>query len=157
LFYLPTNKSFPKRIIIVFAIWISVDAMTAPTANMLFSPKEAEGYWELDPNDQLNTSPTVGFRCNESPLRITIDVENLRYKSVIEGTVANADILEIGANLFWIKYDDEDRLDDLGNPVEWAWVRVSTDKFYWVRRDWQIASGGRTFMRRRCPQPDMVS
>ena len=124
---------------------------TACSANSLF-PLLAEGKWELHPDRKDDVST---FSCDDEPLIITIDLENMRYVSTREGYREEASILEIGNGLFWIRYDDEARLDDNGEPVEWAWIADGDDQFYWARRDWPSGSG--TNRRRRCPPPAATS
>jgi hypothetical protein len=53
-----------------------------------------------------------------------------------------------------LQYDDEDRLDDKGRPVQWVLLMPDKDKFYWHRVDWRAERA--TAPSRRCHSPDLV-
>lgn len=109
----------------------------------------AAGVWELDAEE---TEDRGKFLCSDSPESIRIDAKERRFYATREGQSFVADILEVGQNYFWIRYLDEDRLDDQGKPVEWAFVAEPPDRFSWERRDWQADDGttSRTAYRKRC-------
>lgn len=73
--------------------------------------------------------------CKASPVIISANRKNMRYKAIHTGEddfVANADILDINEKWISIRYDDEDRLMENGEPQIWHMFFVSQDKFYWI-------------------------
>lgn len=69
--------------------------------------EQAKGFWELDPAE---TEDVGDFRCDATPLQITIDAHALRYASIAGEYRYEANILSIEGDRFWIRYDDENGL-----------------------------------------------
>ena len=114
----------------------------------------AVGVWELDPAE---TDDRGDFTCSGEPLIVSIDRKNMRYRSTAGEYEDVADILDSRFSSFRIQYDNEERLDDAGNPVIWTMVFPDDDHFYWVREDWKQDPSRRTNMRRRCKSPPLTS
>ena len=113
----------------------------------------AQGIWELDPNDNTDVGD---YKCDKDPMTITIDISEMRYRSIHDEYVSNASITKVGDTYFWIEYDDEERLDNSGNPVSWAFVLENRNQFFWIRNDWLDGDTYEgTSMRRRCPESKM--
>lgn len=112
----------------------------------------ANGRWELDPEE---TEEPGRFTCSDTPLMIS--TKERRYLYQQGESRGEAEILAAEDNYIAIRYLDEDRLDDQGNPVVWVMVYPDDDHFYWQRLDWlQQGQGGRTNLRRRCPDPELL-
>jgi len=95
----------------------------------------ATGTWGRD----LDTAPadqqTSRRTCQTSPIIVTIDKENMRYKAVHTGEddfVGAAAILETHDRWITLQYDNEKRTLKNGNPQKWHMYFVSPDKFYWI-------------------------
>ena len=111
------------------------------------------GYWGWDP--EAVEAGAFGT-CENSPMRIWFSDDGERYNSQWEGdeSVATAPIImrlpSSGASAgFLIRYDDEERLDPDGHPVEWLLLMTGSTQFVWIRRDW-ITTGGSTAPMLRC-------
>ena len=98
--------------------------------------------------------------CATKPMQIWFSEDGQRYNSRwmdtggVEEPVASAPILQRLPSTpssagFFIQYDDEDRLDDHGQPVAWVLYMTGPDSFVWIRRDW-IGTGNSTHTMVRC-------
>ena len=97
------------------------------------------GNWGIAPEtvpEDLDAEEMERLRgCKASPVIISANRKNMRYKAIHTGEddfVANADILDINEKWISIRYDDEDRLMENGEPQIWHMFFVSQDKFYWI-------------------------
>jgi hypothetical protein len=115
------------------------------------------GAWELDPAE-VAEEDRGEHRCGQSPevIRIVEEDGALRYESqsgYAPDAAINRSALRAIPNALVLQYEDEQRLTPAGEPVEWLLFMPDEDHFYWVRVDWlQSQPGGRTSMRRRCPE-----
>lgn len=95
----------------------------------------ATGSWGIELESAPEGQDTTQRTCQSSPVIITIDKKNMRYKAVHTGEddfVATAPILKANDKWITLQYDDETRTLKNGNLHKWHMVFVSPDKFYWV-------------------------
>ncbi len=98
------------------------------------------GHWRISSEtigkDQDKTK-LLDFRCCEkSPVVITVDRENMRYKAVHTGEdsfESNGDILATEKLWIYIRYDDETEKMKNGELNIWHLFFASEDEFYWIR------------------------
>ncbi len=75
---------------------------------------------------------------------------NIQLIKLADGTLDSADILEIRSNEFLIRYEDEERVDEQGDILEWWLVFTSDSEYKMRRKDWRQGSLTReTWV--RCP------
>ncbi|WP_427453810.1 hypothetical protein [Litorimonas sp. WD9-15] len=99
----------------------------------------ATGSWGIDveniPED-LTPEQIDSYRnCDTSPVRITIDKENLRYKAIHTGEndfTSTSPVLDVQERWITLQYDDETRTLENGDLHKWHMFFVSPDKFYWI-------------------------
>ena len=118
------------------------------------------GHWAVDPTEDENTETN----CETDYVEIWIAEENGSdiyyskssgsdrvYRSAIRLiTAENGDYFPA----IILQYDNEDRLTESGDPVQWGLLMPNADNFYWVRLD--IGFGKRTPMRYRCPETSQI-
>lgn len=95
----------------------------------------AVGTWGTENSVNEEDPERVDYRkCGKSPVIVTIDRINMRYKAVHTGEdfTAEADVLDVKPRYLSVRYDDEDRLMENGEPQIWHMVFVSDNRFYWV-------------------------
>ena len=56
-------------------------------------------------------------------------------------------ILDHGKNKYHVSLEDENRLDNEGDPVTWFLILIDPDTYYWRRSDWE-ENQGTSFVRR---------
>lgn len=119
-----------------------------------------EGKWIIDPSEDTETETN----CETDYLKIWINVEDGR--AIYYSQWASDDEHSRSAIQFMgmengelypaiiLKYDNETRLDEDGEPLRWGLFMPDRDHFYWTRLGWKY--GQRTAMRLRCPDTAMI-
>jgi len=94
----------------------------------------APGHWGVERATIIDGKPQDTRRCGASPVVISIDRKNMRYRADHTGEdfVAEADILKVTPRYLSLRYDDETRVMKNGQPHIWHMVFVEDNKFYWV-------------------------
>jgi len=122
-----------KLFIILGLALLPVQAASADVLDLV------EGNWgiatETVPDDLDAEAMEKARGCKSTPVIITVDRKKKRYKAVHTGEedfVAEGDILAIEEKWISIRYDDEDRLMENGDPQIWHMFFVSDDEFYWI-------------------------
>jgi len=110
----------------------------------------ANGYWGLDQRDL--DADYKERNCSESPVEIRIDVINKSYWSQIgDDEPRTGVIIQNESQSFTIKYDNETRLMNDGQPHIWTINFIDENTFYWVREDWKaLGPRHKTANRYRC-------
>ena len=99
----------------------------------------ANGVWGTD----IETMPegTDGSEfdesrvCDGSAVLISTNREDMRYEAVHTGEgnlKAKASVLNVGSKWLSIRYDDEERLMENGEPQIWHMFFLDQNTFYWV-------------------------
>ncbi len=98
------------------------------------------GHWGINPEtigEDQDKKELLDFRgCEKSPVVITVDRKNMRYKAVHTGEdsfESNGDILGIEKLWISIRYDDETEKMKNGELNIWHLFFVSEDEFYWIK------------------------
>lgn len=125
------------------------------TSQTLSSLSMAQGSWELSPETtEAKTEFGQKFKCSIDALHIRVDESKDRYYYKFgNDEESGADVLVIEESYFAVRYDDETRLMENGEPHIWYFYLKNPDEFVWIREDW-IDAGNATASRRRC-QPSI--
>jgi len=95
-------------------------------------------------------------QCKEGYITIALDLEAKAYAATSSsGNAITADLLAWGASALVLRYHDEDRLTDAGDPVIWILRLQEDDTFIWRQADWtpHFAS---TPARHRCTEGEIA-
>jgi len=109
-----------KLFVILGLALLPVQAASADVLDLV------EGNWgiatETVPDDLDAEAMEKARGCKSTPVIITVDRKKKRYKAVHTGE----------EKWISIRYDDEDRLMENGDPQIWHMFFVSDDEFYWI-------------------------
>ena len=98
-----------------------------------------EGKWELDPND-IEVRGT--FTCDQEPLVIEINKDNLRYTATRGMTKKVGDISRVKKTTFFVTYEDRDiSVGEKTYPESWLFLIKDRHSFDQIRTDWIAADG----------------
>ncbi|MEO1135538.1 MAG: hypothetical protein AAFW68_02870 [Pseudomonadota bacterium] len=92
-----------------------------------------EGKWELDPE---MGDARGSFVCEDAPQIIEIDKKNLRITSTRGNKSKVGNIIVTYEDSFWVKYDNEQVIEDNGFPVAWLFILVDRNTLAQIRTDW---------------------
>jgi hypothetical protein len=110
----------------------------------------ASGTWGIVAEEDISLK---AYSCDGNPLSVTIDMEKRTYTSSRKGEdPRSAKILFVTDQHLIIKYFNETRKMDNGEPHVWIMDFHDAHTFSWVRQDWVTSDKvkARTLPRVRC-------
>lgn len=107
-----------------------------------FDVKQLSGVWA----DSVDTEPACGMKNGHFRYEFSSDRKRLAIKfdrEIDSGTAGktsqiDATILSATARTITFRYDGEQRMNSLGQPIEWQLAMVAPGVYRWHATDWQV-------------------
>lgn len=137
------KKSIPSILVALAASSAATSAFAAiEPAPFPFDVKQLSGVWA----DSVDTEPACGMKNGHFRYEFSSDRKRLAIKfdrEIDSGTAGkisqiDATILSATARTITLRYDGEQRMNSLGQPIEWQLAMVAPGVYRWRATDWRV-------------------